>query len=101
MFRNNGWDVCGAATDGRDAIVKAQEFKPDVIVLDLSMPLMNGITTARFLRKVAPEAHLILFTFLADLLTPDDLQFSGISAVVSKLEAGKLVTKAQSLMDAA
>lgn len=101
IFQKNGWDVCAGAKDGREVIAKAQQAKPDVIVLDLSMPVMNGLTAARFLKNIVPRAHLILFTFLADLLSPDDLRSAGISAVVSKSEAGKLVMKAQSLVDAA
>jgi DNA-binding NarL/FixJ family response regulator len=101
MFQENGWDVCEEASDGREAIAKAQQVKPDVIVLDVSMPVMNGITAAHFLRKIAPHAHLILFTIFDDVLTPEAMRSSGISAVVSKSEAGKLVMKAQSLVDAA
>jgi DNA-binding NarL/FixJ family response regulator len=101
LFQQNGWEVCAEAADGREAIAKAQTVRPNVIVLDVSMPVMNGIAAAHSLKKIVPEAHLILFTFLGDFLSPTAMQSAGISAVVSKSEAGKLVMTAQSLVEAA
>jgi DNA-binding NarL/FixJ family response regulator len=101
MFQEQGWEVCGEASDGREAIAKAQQVRPDVIVLDVSMPVMNGISAARCLQKMVPDAHLILFTFFDDLLSPDAMRLAGISAVVSKSDAGKLVVTAQTLVEAA
>jgi DNA-binding NarL/FixJ family response regulator len=57
-----GYDVCGEAVDGYDAIEKAQELKPDLIILDMSMPRMNGIEAARRLKKLLPQTPIILFT---------------------------------------
>ena len=93
--------MCEEASDGREAIAKAQQVKPNVIVLDLSMPGMNGITVAHILKKIVPNAHLILYTFFSDLLSPEEIRSSGFSAIVSKNEVGRLVMKAQSLADAA
>ncbi len=53
------FDVCGEAENGREAIEKAQELRPDLIVLDLSMPVMNGIDAARVLRRLMPAVPLI------------------------------------------
>ena len=55
--------VCGEAIDGLDAIDKAQTLKPDLIILDASMPRMNGIEAAPKLKKLLPETPIILFTF--------------------------------------
>lgn len=55
--------VCGEAIDGFDAIEKAQNLKPDLIILDASMPRMNGIEAAPKLKKLLPETAIILFTF--------------------------------------
>ena len=101
LFQENGWDVCEEAADGREAIAKAQEVRPDIIVLDISMPAMNGITAAHFLKKIVPEAHLILFTFLDGFFSAEAMRSSGISAVISKSEARQLIVKAQSLVEAA
>ncbi len=97
MFEQAGWTVCGEASDGEEAVAMAQELKPDVIVLDLSMPLMNGLTAARVLKKILPETPLILFTSFGNLLSAADLELAGFAASISKSDAGKLVTTAQRL----
>jgi DNA-binding NarL/FixJ family response regulator len=99
VFREEGWDVCEEASDGREAIAKAQQVKPNVIVLDLSMLGMNGITVAHILKKIVPHTHLILYTLFPDLLSPEEIRSSGFAAIVSKNEVGKLAMKAQSLAE--
>ncbi len=99
MFEQAGWTVCGEATDGQEAIAMAQELRPDVVVLDLSMPLMNGLTAARVLKEIMPATPLILFTSFGNLLSAADLELAGFSASISKSEAGQLVTTAQRLTD--
>ncbi len=49
------WKVCGEAEDGRDAVKKAAELQPDVILLDISMPAMDGLTAAELIRRDAPK----------------------------------------------
>ena len=57
-----GWQVCGEAGSGKDAIEKAKALQPDLIVLDLSMPVMNGLEAAKVLSKLMPSVPLIMFT---------------------------------------
>jgi DNA-binding NarL/FixJ family response regulator len=78
------FDVCGEAENGTDAIQKAQQLRPDVIVLDLSMPTMNGIDAARILKRMMPEVPLILFSEYGDLVSDAEARSAGISAVVPK-----------------
>jgi DNA-binding NarL/FixJ family response regulator len=101
MFEQAGWTVCGEASDGREAIAMAQELRPDVVVLDLSMPVMNGLTAAHVLKEIMPATPLILFTSFGNLLTVADLKLAGFSASISKSDAGKLVSTAQHLADTA
>ena len=97
-FERAGWEVCGDAANGHDAITKAEELLPDVIVLDLAMPEMNGLTTARVLKRTCPEVHLILFTGHGDLFTMGEATAAGISAVCSKTEpVTQLLEKAKAL----
>jgi len=100
MFERAGWTVCGEASNGQDAVAIAQGIKPDVIVLDLSMPQMNGLTAASILKKIMPGTPLILFTSFGNLLSPSDLEFAGFAASISKSDAGELLTTAQHLVDA-
>src|SRR5580704_15151088 len=56
------WEICGDAANGREAIAKVRELSPDVIILDLSMPVMNGFEAAVEIRRIAPSIKIILFT---------------------------------------
>src|SRR5216684_3917509 len=57
-----GWQVCAEATNGREALEKAKELKPDVAVLDISMPLLNGVEATRQIRKLSPKTEVLILT---------------------------------------
>ena len=57
-----GWQVCAEAENGRDAVEKAGKLKPDVAVLDISMPVLNGVEATRQIRKVSPETEVLILT---------------------------------------
>lgn len=56
------WEICGEASDGSEALVKARAILPDVILLDVSMPGLNGLEVARRLRKEMPQARIIVMS---------------------------------------
>lgn len=56
------WQVCGEAADGSEALAKARTLVPDVILLDVSMPGMNGLEVARQLRKDVPQAKIVVMS---------------------------------------
>lgn len=58
----NGWEVCAEAADGRDAVEKAAKHKPDVAVLDIGMPLLNGVEATRRIRKSSPDTEILILT---------------------------------------
>lgn len=82
-----GFHVCAEAANGREAIERTREFLPKLIILDVSMPVMNGLEAAPQLRAIVPEAGIILFTSFADTVSPSDLKTLGIDAVHSKNDA--------------
>jgi CheY-like chemotaxis protein len=92
--------VCGEAVDGQDAIEKAQQLHPDLIVLDLSMPRMNGFEAARRLRPLMPNVPIILFTSHKSVIKEADAHAIGIDAVVSKSDdMDVLLANAQMLLE--
>ena len=94
-----GFDVCGEAENGQDAIEKARALHPDLIVMDLSMPLMNGIDATRALRKLMPAVPVIMFSEYSDLLSEQEALSAGVSALVSKSDhVSFLIEKARALL---
>jgi two-component system vancomycin resistance associated response regulator VraR len=91
-------DICGQAKNGREAIEKAQELHPDLILMDFSMPVMNGIDAARILRKMMPTVPLIIFSEYSDVFSEREAQAAGVSALVPKSKhVSLLVDKARAL----
>src|SRR5260370_15640792 len=98
--REGDFDVCGEAENGREAIEKAQLLRPNLIVTDLSMPVMNGLEETRALKKLMPAVPVIIFTAHSDPFVEKEAREAGVSAVVSKSEAvAVLITKAPGLLD--
>jgi len=77
---------CAEAVNGLDAVQRATEVKPDVIVLDLCMPIMNGMEAAASLHRMLPKVPIILYTLHKDVVSERHIQNLGIRAVISKLD---------------
>ena len=102
LLRSQGdFDICGEAENGKEAVEKAQELDPDLIVLDLSMPVMNGLDAARALKRTMPGVPLIMFSEYSSAFSEQEAHSVGISALVSKSEhISVLVETARSLLTA-
>jgi two-component system chemotaxis response regulator CheY len=100
VFRHeNDFDVCGVAENGREAIDVAGRLHPDLIVLDLSMPVMNGLDAARVLKRVMPSVPLIMFSAFGGSLSEKEVKRIGISELVSKADpVSLLLEKARALV---
>ena len=96
-----GWAVCAEAGDGRQAIAMALELKPDLIVLDLSMPVMNGLDAARELRTRLPSVLMVMFTSFDQADVHQSAMSVGISKVVSKAAPDNLYRTVHALLDRA
>lgn len=90
-----GWHVCGEAADGAEGIAAATKLKPDVVVLDFSMPVMNGIEAAAQIRKLVPEARLLMITLFATRAIEEAAHMAGIQAFVEKGSAARLLNALQ------
>jgi DNA-binding NarL/FixJ family response regulator len=86
-----GWEVCCECKNGMEAIVKAEQLQPDVVILDMSLPVMNGLSTAKELKKVVPNVSLLMFTAFTTSQLEEAALGEGIRSVSSKSEAGALI----------
>ena len=98
--REEEFDVCGEAENGQDAIEWAQQLSPDLIVTDLSMPVMNGLEETRLLGQLMPAVPVIIYTSDSNQFIEKEAHAAGASAVISKSEPiANLVKKARSVLD--
>ena len=96
------WKVAGEANDGADAITKATKLKPDLILLDFSMPNMNGIEAASVLKKMMPDTRIVMFTMFSDSLGSVLPSWAGVDLVVPKAEGlTNLVQSLRGLLETA
>jgi DNA-binding NarL/FixJ family response regulator len=87
VFERDGeFDVCGEAENGREAVEKAWQLRPDLILMDLSMPVMNGLDATRVLKRVMPDVPVVMFSAYSNASTEEEARSAGVSTLVSKSE---------------
>jgi DNA-binding NarL/FixJ family response regulator len=92
------WQVCGDAVNGREAINKAAELKPDLVVLDFAMPRMDGLKAAMAIRQLTPNLPIILFTIYGAGIR-SEVEKHGI-VLVDKAESQPLIATIERLLAA-
>jgi DNA-binding NarL/FixJ family response regulator len=91
IARSRDWTVCGEADSGRAGIREFQRVKPDIVLIDLAMPDINGIEAAKRMSVLNPGVPLILFTVLNADGLEEAAREAGISSIVSKAQAWDLI----------
>ncbi len=84
-----GWEVCGEATNGREAVEKANECRPDVVLLDLCMPELGGLETTRQILKTVPGTEILVLTMHESEQTLQDILKAGARGCLLKSDAGR------------
>jgi two-component system response regulator NreC len=92
--RQAGWEVCGVAANGREAVARAIELKPDIVIIDMTMPELNGLEAAMQIKRNLPGTEILMFT----AHETDDLIRSafgaGVKSFIVKTEAHRFLVEA-------
>jgi DNA-binding NarL/FixJ family response regulator len=92
------WEICGEAADGIEAIEKYQQLRPDLLVVDVSMPRMNGFDASLEILKLSPKMLILLYTSYLTAQLIEDAHKAGIRGTVSKDATHLLVAGVESLL---
>lgn len=93
-----GWEVCGEASDGREAVEKAAALKPDVVVLDIGMPGLNGLNAAQQILRTDPKTKILILTMHDSTQVVQEVLQAGARGYLLKSDAGKdLATAVEAL----
>ncbi len=95
------WQVCCVVNDGRQAVERAAELKPDLVMLDFAMPHLDGIAAGQKIRALLPETSILVYTFM---VTPELEAFvkdSGLQAVVQKADTEALIAEVRRILSLA
>lgn len=84
-----GWQVCAEAANGREAVEKAGQLKPDVAVLDIGMPLLNGVEATRQIRKVSPHTEVLILTMHDSEVLVQEVLEAGANGYILKDDADR------------
>jgi DNA-binding NarL/FixJ family response regulator len=95
---NAGWEVCGEAANGQEALDNAMKLQPDIIVLDLVMPVMDGLQAARKMAVIAPRTPTVMLTMHYSSQLASEATQAGIQSVLSKSESHALISTIENLL---
>jgi DNA-binding NarL/FixJ family response regulator len=99
FLEHAGYEVCGEAADGVEAIEQAKKLKPGLIVLDLAMPRLNGAEAATILSQTMPNVPIVLLTLYPNLLGNSLASAVGVKAIIDKTDGmARLVAYVRSLL---
>src|ERR1035438_9736982 len=85
---SSGWEVCGEASTGREAVALAASLKPDIIVMDISMPDMNGLEATREILKNNPRTEVLILSMHESEQMVHDVLSAGARGYILKQDAG-------------
>ena len=95
---NPNWEVCGEASDGREAIAKTAELHPDIVLMDLDMPRINGLEATRQIHNHFPSIRILILTLHDNSMLPQIARNWGAQGYVLKSEPFDVLTRAIEIM---
>ncbi len=100
ILRDTGFDVCGEAENGQEGVEQTLKLKPDLVLLDMSMPVMTGLQAAVAIRRLAPGTKIIMVSMHDSPQMTKEARAAGADAYITKTSAGKeLLATMQKLFD--
>jgi DNA-binding NarL/FixJ family response regulator len=96
--QNPDWEICGEAVDGKDAIQKAQQLSPDLVVLDFLMPGVNGLDAAREINRALPDLPILMCTMYLSRQLTEIVKSAGCRGAVAKGGVEQLAAGMQALL---
>jgi two-component system chemotaxis response regulator CheY len=94
LEHDSAWEVCGEAENGQVAIEKVRQLRPDLVILDLLMPVMDGLEAARQIRSIAPRTLMVLYTMQNSEGLLPVAQAAGVEDVISKSDGATTLLSA-------
>ena len=88
------FEVCGEASDGSEAISKTKDLKPDLVILDISMPNVDGFEAARVIRKFLPEVRILILSVHRAKEMLEEAKKIGVNGFITKSEKGQVLLSA-------
>lgn len=92
------WTICGEAANGRKAVLQALDLRPDLILLDFSMPMLSGFQAAAEILKLMPLVPVVLYTLYDDAQMDAEAKKIGIRKVISKSKSANLVAELEEIL---
>ncbi len=89
-----GWEVCGEARTGREAVAKARELRPDVVVMDFAMPELNGMEATRQIRAAVPRTEILILSMHESEKLVREMLAAGARGYLLKTDAGEFLISA-------
>jgi DNA-binding NarL/FixJ family response regulator len=98
LQQHPGWEICGEAVDGSDAVEKAQQLTPDLIVLDFLMPGVDGLQAARQIAKLVPAVPILMFSMHLSKQLMQEAKNVGVRGAVAKTDTRHLIEGVEALL---
>jgi CheY-like chemotaxis protein len=98
LATHDGWEICGSVRSGREAVEKAVELRPSLIILDLAMPEMDGLSAAKEIGKKLPSVPIVIFTLHKFATIDLEAKKAGVRYVVAKPDTATLLSVVDELV---
>ena len=92
LFKERGWEICAAVENGKEAVEKAIELSPDLIILDVGMPVMDGIEATRRINRALPSIPILIYTLHASSQLDFEAKNAGARQAISKADVYSLLS---------